>query len=72
MNRTSIRDFHKLGPLFISKRPGQVNLALDPVDLSFFGLALRTIDRVNFRVMKGNGHTLEWPTSFASIKRDRH
>jgi hypothetical protein len=72
MNGTSIRNLHKLGPLVVSKRPGKVNLALDSVDLSFFGLAFSAVDRVNFRVIQGNGHVLEWPASSAGIKGDRH
>ena len=72
MNGTSVRNLHKLGPLLISKRPSEVNLPLDSVDLTFFGLAFSAVDRVNFRVVQGNGHALEWPSSSAGIKRDRH
>ena len=72
MNGTSVRNLHKLGPLLVRKRSGKVNLALDPVDFSFFGLALSAVDSVNFRVIEGNGHALEWPASSAGIKRDRH
>ena len=72
MNRTSVRNFHEFGPLFISKSSGKMNFTLDPVDLPLFGFTLRTIDRVNFRMIQGDGHTLEWPASSAGIKRDRH
>ena len=72
MNGTSVRNLHKLGPLLISKRPSEVNLPLDSVDLTFFDLAFSAVDRVNFRVVQGNGHALEWPSSSAGIKRDRH
>ncbi len=72
MNGTSVRNLHKLGPLLVSKRPGKVNLPLDSVDLSFFGLALSAVDRVNFRVIQGNDHGLERPASSAGVKRDRH
>ena len=72
MNGTFIRNFHQLGPLFVRKSPAKVNLALDPVDLSFFGLAVGAIDRVNFRVRQRNGYVLKRPTSSARIQRDRH
>ena len=72
MNGTSVRNLHKLTALLVSKRPSEMNLSLDLVDLSLFGLALSAVDRMNFRVRQGNSHTLEWPASSASIKRDRH
>src|SRR5437868_145322 len=72
MNGASVRNFHEVGPLFVSKGSGKVDLTLDPVDFSFFSLALSTIDRVNFRVGQRNGHILKRPTSSARIKRNRH
>ena len=72
MNGTPVRNLHKLGPLLVTKRPGKVNLPLDSVDLTFFGLAFSAVNRVNFRVVQGNGYAFEWPSSSAGIKRDRH
>ena len=58
--------------MFGRERAGELNLPLDPVDLSHLGLALGAIDRVNLRVVQRHGYALEWPAFGARVERDRH
>jgi hypothetical protein len=64
MNRTLACDFHKFGALFGSERASQLNVELDPIDLSLFRLALLAVSRVDPRVSKRNSDILQRPTSF--------
>ena len=52
MDRTLACDFDEFGALFSSERAGQLNVELDPVDLSFFRLALLAVSRVDSGVSK--------------------
>src|SRR5438309_5568067 len=72
MDRATVGDFHKLGPLFGCERAGELNLPLDPIDFPYLGLAIGAIGRVNFRVVQRNRYILEWPPLSSRIERDRH
>jgi len=41
-------DFDELGALLVGERSGQLNVEVDPIDFSFFSLAILAVDRVDF------------------------
>jgi hypothetical protein len=51
---------------------GQLNLAVDSIDLSFSGFALDTIGRINLRLGQQNCYLFQRPTFSPGVKRDRH
>lgn len=59
MDRTAVRDLEQALALAIRKLSRELELALDAVELSFFGLAMSAILRVHFAVAQANGHTIQ-------------
>ena len=72
MNRTLVCDLEKFLPLFFIERSLKVNLAFDPIDLSFPCFTVSTISRVDLRMSKIYGYAFERQFPCAGVKRYRH
>ena len=58
--------------MFARQGAGELNFSLDSVDFSNFGLALRAIGGVNFRMVQRNRYLLQRPALSSRIERDGH
>jgi hypothetical protein len=72
MDRTSICNLEQPGTLFQRQGSHKLNIALNPINLSFFGLALGTVGCVNLEVTKPYRDLFERPIFPPCIHDDRH
>ncbi len=72
VDRTPICNRQQPGVLFSRQGSIKLNVAFNPVNLSFLGFALGTIGCVDLEVTKPYRHLLERPTFAPGVHGDRH
>ena len=72
MDRTHVCNFQKSGTLYRRQRSGEVNIALNPVDLAHLSFAFGAVGSVYLRMPKPDGHMLKRPAFTSRIQSDGH
>src|SRR4051794_2269878 len=72
MNRATIGDVHQPFPLRLVEFADQLDIAVNVVDPSLCGLALRAVFGVNTRVSQRHSNPLEWPAPAVGVHPHGH
>src|ERR1700677_643438 len=72
MHRTLVGDLEQLLPLFFGQVASKFDIPIDAVQHLVFGVAIRAIDGVGFRMTQPNYYAGEWPLLAPRIHAERH